>query len=230
MRRFDRVVVVVPAHNEIDLLPRCLRALSRAAAGLPDRVVTVVVLDACDDGSQRLAGRCGPDVSFITVDAGNVGVTRAAGFAYARHRWGIDRTWYATTDADSAVSDTWLRRMVAVEADMVLGVVTVPVWRHVSADVADLYGREYASKGPGHNHIHGANMGFRADAYWSLGGFRALCSGEDVELVARFEDAGMDIRRDETLSVATSDRHAGRAPHGFAAYLRDLTRRTGTRA
>ena len=43
------------------------------------------MLDACDDGSERLAGQFGPDVHFVSVDAGNVGAARAAGFEYARN-------------------------------------------------------------------------------------------------------------------------------------------------
>ena len=94
------------------------------------------------------------------------------------------------------------------------------------ADVARRYLRAYQSKGPGHNHIHGANMGFSAAAYWQVGGFKALPTGEDVDLVKRFEAAGMRIHRDATLSVATSDRRHGRAPGGFAQHLRSLRRKT----
>ena len=138
---------------------------------------------------------------------------------------GVDpaRIWYATTDADSAVPADWLLRMTASDADMVLGVVRVPAWRHYPAEVARRYLRAYQSKGPGHNHIHGANMGFLADAYWAVGGFRALPTGEDVELVDRFEAAGLRIHRDADLSVATSDRRHGRAPGGFAKHLRELS-------
>ena len=66
-------------------------------------------------------------------------------------------------------------------------------------------------------------MGFRADAYWAVGGFRALSTGEDVELVDRFEAEGLRIHRDKYLSVATSDRRNGRAPSGFAKHLRELS-------
>lgn len=224
-------MVVVPAHNEVEHLPRCLRALTTAALCMPAPVVTIVVLDTCTDGSQRLAGQFGPDVHFVSIEAGNVGAARAAGFAHAREFCAVkgvgetDRTWYATTDADSTVSPDWLVRMTSVDADMVLGVVRVPVWRHLPAAVVRRYLRAYQSKGPGHNHIHGANMGFRAEAYWRVGGFRALATGEDVELVRRFEDAGLRIHRDGRLSVATSDRPDGRAPHGFAQHLRNLTRK-----
>lgn len=209
-------------------MPRCLRALTAAARRMPTPVLTVVVLDSCSDGSDALAGQFGPDVHFVPTDAANVGAARAAGFGYARHlhpAGETEHTWYATTDADSTVSPDWLVRMTAVDADMVLGVVRVPVWRHLPAEVVRRYLRAYQPKGQDHNHIHGANMGFRADAYWRVGGFQALATGEDVGLVERFEAAGMRIHRDAKLSVATSDRRDGRAPHGFAQHLRALSRK-----
>src|SRR5262245_62888603 len=98
--------------------------------------------------------------------------------------------------------------MTAVDVDMVLGVVRVPVWRHLPAEVARRYLRSYQPKGPSHNHIHGANLGFHADAYWRVGGFRALPTGEDVDLVGRCEAAGLRIRRAAKPSVATSGRLA----------------------
>jgi glycosyltransferase involved in cell wall biosynthesis len=225
MTDLERAVVVVPAHNELDHLPRCLRALATASLCLPVPVLTVVVLDNCDDGSERLAGQFGADVHFVSLDAGNVGAARAAGFEYARSVCGSvepERTWFATTDADSVVGNQWLAQMTTADADMVLGTVRIPVWR-LPVEVARRYLLAYNSKGPGHNHIHGANMGFRADAYWQVGGFQALATGEDVDLVRRFEAADMRIHRDAGLSVTTSVRQVGRAPGGFAHHLRALS-------
>jgi glycosyltransferase involved in cell wall biosynthesis len=225
MTELEQAVVVVPAHNELEHLPRCLLALTAASRRLPVPVLMVVVLDSCDDGSDSLAEQFGPDVHFVSIDAGNVGAARAAGFEYARSECGSvqpERTWFATTDADSVVSGQWLSRMTAADADMVLGTVRIPVWR-LPVDVARRYLHAYNSKGPGHNHIHGANMGFRADAYWRVGGFQALATGEDVDLVQRFEAADMRIHRDRRLSVATSVRPVGRAPGGFAHHLRELS-------
>jgi len=54
MADIEQVVVVVPAHNELEHLPRCLRALTTAALCIAVPVLIVVVLDACDDGSERL--------------------------------------------------------------------------------------------------------------------------------------------------------------------------------
>jgi glycosyltransferase involved in cell wall biosynthesis len=231
MTELEQAVVVVPAHNEIERLPRSLSALLAASMRTTMRVLIVVVLDACDDGSERLAQRFGPNVHFISIDAGNVGAARAAGFSYARSvctATEAARTWFATTDADTIVESNWLSHMAGAGADMVLGTVRIPVWR-LPVEVARRYLAAYQSNGPGHDHVHGANMGFRADAYWSVGGFRALATGEDVDLVERFEAAHLSIHRDAKLSVTTSARQDGRAPGGFAAHLRQLGRSSRSR-
>lgn len=232
-------MVVVPAHDEAAHLPRCVKAILTAGACLSVPVLVVVVLDACTDESASLAGRFGDDVHFVEVDAKNVGATRAAGFAYARRLGGFDevgasdesRIWYATTDADSRVDADWLVRQTAAEADMVLGVVRVTNWRHFSTAAVRRYLAAYRAKshrrGGGHGHVHGANMGFRAESYWKVGGFATLATGEDVDLVRRFEEHGLRIHRDPDLSVVTSARQQGRAPRGFAAHLRSVGRRGG---
>ena len=219
-------MVVIPAHNEVALLPGCLRSVLTAALCLPMPTLIVVVLDARDDGSADLAGGFGADVHFVNINARNVGVVRAAGFAYARSLGGVrdSRAWYATTDADSRVDPDWLLRQTAAGTDMVLGVVRVAEWQHHPRVVARRYLQGYRSDGPGHDHVHGANLGCRADTYWRVGGFVALQNGEDVELVERFERNGYRIRRDARLSLATSDRHIGRAPGGFADHLLELSR------
>ena len=230
MSELEQAVVVVPAHNEVEHLPRSLSALMAASMRTTMQVSIVVVLDACDDGSARLAQRFGPNVHFISTDAGNVGAARAAGFDYARSVYeGTDaRTWFATTDADTIVGSRWLSQMVESGADMVLGTVRIPMWR-LPVEVGRRYRAAYHSDGPGHDHVHGANMGFRADAYWGVGGFRPLATGEDVDLVERFEAAHMSIHRDAKLSVTTSARQEGRAPGGFASHLRQLARSSRSR-
>jgi glycosyltransferase involved in cell wall biosynthesis len=231
-RLLDRAVVVIPAHNEADHLPSSVKAVLTAAACLPLPVAVIVVLDGCDDGSAALAGQFGSDVHFVAIDARNVGAARAAGFSYARtlcEQAVLDdsRIWYATTDADSVVDPDWLLRQTGADTDMVLGVVRIATSRDFPAAAARRYLAAYRSKtGPhSHGHVHGANMGFRADSYWRVGGFAALASDEDVDLVARFESAGLQIKRDAQLSVVTSRRQVGRAPGGFAAHLRSLLAR-----
>jgi glycosyltransferase involved in cell wall biosynthesis len=205
IRIYDQVAVVIPARNERASLPGCLRATLTAALCVPIPVVIVVVLDASDDGSAELAGQYGPDVHFVSVDVRNVGAARAVGFGYARSLYdqGI-QCWFATTDADTRVEPRWLVHQLNVGADMVLGP----------------------------QHVHGANMGFSARAYWRVGGFSRLASGEDVDLVTRFEAAGYRVHRDTDLSVRTSARAPARAPRGFAHRLGDHrldeSRRTAT--
>ena len=224
LRAYDGAAVVIPAHNERGKLPACLRAVLTAALCARVPVTVVVVLDDSDDDSARLAGEYGPDVHFVSVDARNVGTARAVGFGYARSLLGSGaRCWYATTDADSRVDPGWLVRQLETGADMVLGVVRVTDWHQHSPDVADRFLRAYeGGAGDPHDHIHGANMGFSARAYWRVGGFRPLASGEDVDLVERFESAGYSIHRDTGISVVTSARARARAPHGFAHHLRRL--------
>ena len=177
------VVVVVPAHNESVSLPACLESLQDAAANVAAPVAIVVVLDDCHDDSAKLVGRYGDAVHFVQVYEHNVGAARAAGFRYARVIVDVphDQTWYATTDADTQVSCDWLSRQLGSGLAVVCGVVSVPHWRHHPAEVADRYRARYDSDEPGHRHIHGANMGFRASAYWDVGGFASRASGEDVD-------------------------------------------------
>ncbi|WP_431239850.1 glycosyltransferase [Mycolicibacterium aichiense] len=224
---FDRAVIVVPAHNEASALPECLTAIAAAASRADVAVTVVIVLDGCDDGSSALAERFGTDVHFLEIDAHNVGEARAAGFSFACDQ-GLSgpTTWYATTDADSRVDANWLVRQLGADADVILGVVRIANWRQIPVNAVRRYLRAYHAKiQPGrvaHDHVHGANMGFTADAYWHVGGFGPLASGEDVDLVHRFEVAGFRIRRDTRLSVVTSARQIGRAPAGFAAHLRGM--------
>ncbi len=215
------MVVVVPAHNEFPAISRSVGAIQTAAIAGAVPTSIVVVLDACDDESGLLAGQLGPNVHFIAVDERNVGAARAAGFRYAKSRLhgAGARTWYATTDADTEVGSDWLVRQLGSSADMVLGLVRVGQWRYHSKEAAELYEARYRAETPFNQHIHGANMGFRSEAYWHIGGFNPLASGEDVELVERFRAGGFHVHSDEQLWVTTSDRRQGRAPGGFADHL-----------
>ena len=132
-------------------------------------------------------------------------------------------TWYATTDADTEVGGDWLVRQLGSSADVVLGLVRVGQWRHHSEEAAELYEARYRAEAQRHHHIHGANMGFSSDAYWRVGGFAALASGEDVDLVERFQAAGCRIDWDDSLWVTTSDRRNARAPGGFAEHLAEVS-------
>ncbi|WP_072804826.1 glycosyltransferase [Rhodococcoides yunnanense] len=219
-----RVVVVVPVHNEEDLLRGCLDALdvSRNHVG-PLDVRTIVVLDACSDASESIAVRWASSSegrSVVTVDRQNVGAARAAGFLATV---AVPGTWFATTDADSVTRPDWLSSQIAHArrgAAAVAGTVRVDL-DSAPAGIAAAYRSGYRNQ-PGHRHVHGANLGIHADAYWSVGGFASLTTGEDVDLVRKLEKAGAPIVYACDSPVSTSNRMHGRAPDGFAGHLRSL--------
>ncbi|OZE95258.1 hypothetical protein CH302_17545 [Rhodococcus sp. 15-2388-1-1a] len=226
----SHIVVVVPAHNEQDLLDACLTALARAQRRVMDAasvsVSTIVVLDACTDDSARIAARH-PSVSAIEVMHRNVGAARAAGFSGGSRDGGrLDATWFATTDADTRVGEDWLLghlRHAAEGARAVAGTVAVDFEGHVEDNLGlrSSYDAHYRHEF-GHPHVHGANLGVRAAEYLAVGGFAPLATGEDHDLVRRLELGGIECRRVCDIPVTTSGRLRGRAPDGMAGFLRAL--------
>ncbi len=221
------VGVVIPAHNERLYVGECLSSLmvaAQVAAESGIAVDVVVVLDRCTDGTREVVTTFA-GVRTVTVDAGQVGAARAAGAALVLAQTPSDPTavWLANTDADSVVPATWLTGMIA-EADaghhVVLGTVVPGPGLHVR--VAREWRRAHPG-GRGHRHVHGANLGIRADAYRLLGGWRAIATGEDVQLAAAAEAEGLAISRIDSIPVATSSRLTGRAPAGFASYLQRMS-------
>jgi len=225
------VGVVIPAHDEEDLLPSCLAAVRLAAAplaGIPVHVV--VVADACTDRTAGLARAGGAAV--LAIEARNVGTARAAGVAEVLRRTGpVDpaTVWLATTDADTLVPPGWLTRQLSYAEDgwdAVVGTITVNDWRQYPAEVPPLFQQLYRTASPAggaaHPHVHGANLGFSAAAYLAAGGFGPARTAEDHALVHALAAAGRRVLRTTTVSVVTSARRRARAPHGFSQLLGSL--------
>ena len=70
--------------------------------------------------------------------------------------------------------------------------------------------------------MHGANLGFTADAYLAAGGFRPLPTAEDHALVDDLLAAGLPLLRTTRVPVMTSARALARAPRGFSWLLGTL--------
>jgi glycosyltransferase involved in cell wall biosynthesis len=221
------VAVVIPARDEEVLLPACLESVRVARDVLhlahPDvRTEVFVVLDVCRDDTAGVVARHG--VRAIASRAGNVGAARALGVETAAD-WAGDpsRLWIASTDADSAVPPHWLLTQVGLAAegrDLVVGTVS-PRPVDLSPDVlAAWHARHTLSDG--HEHVHGANLGFSLDAYLHVGGFAPLPVHEDVELVEAMRRASLDWVATGAIDVTTSGRRTARAPLGFASYLEGL--------
>ncbi|WP_093380249.1 glycosyltransferase family 2 protein [Variovorax sp. OV329] len=211
--------VVVPAHNEQDLLVSCIASIREAAlspqlnGGL---VEILVVADACTDRTEALAVQTG--ARLLPVAFRNVGAARAAGA-----QWLLDRgaRWLAFTDADTRVSPDWLADQLALDADAVCGTVEVADWTPHAHDAEWLrlhFSRTYFDV-DGHRHVHGANLGVSAEAYRRAGGFRASACSEDVELVRALERSGARIAWSSRPRVTTSARRLVRAAGGFGDAL-----------
>jgi len=209
------------------LLPRCLRAVRAAANAAGVDVHVVVVLDSCTDGSEAvvMATRpLGQTTDVIHIDETNVGAARAAGCDLLLARYGVPGWWLATTDADSAVGPLWLRKQLRYARsgyDAVAGTVTVDDWTSFGDEAQRAYRLRYSQRW-GHRHVHGANLGFRADAYVQAGGFAALPTDEDVALVAALTATGRRIAWADDVPVVTSSRRVGRAPGGMSRLLAAL--------
>lgn len=228
------MAVVIPAHNEQVLLPAALAAVDRAArhpALASTRLVVVVTTDACTDGTQEVARRAGALIA--PLDARSPGPARAAGVALALHTLGLDpaRVWIASTDADSEVPPRWLahQRACAREGwEAVVGTVRPHRWPPALGGVIRDHIRSYeAAGGHGggpdlHPHVHGANLGVRADAYEHVGGFPALATGEDHALVGALQAGGHRVLRTRRFPVLTSARLTARARGGYGAHLERL--------
>jgi glycosyltransferase involved in cell wall biosynthesis len=221
------VGVVVPAHDEQELLPSCLAALRRAARALRGTPVhLIVVADACRDRTAEAARRGGAAV--VETAAGSVGAARAAGMRQVLHRARhLDPAdvWLATTDADTLVPTNWLRqqsRYANQGWDAVAGTIRVADWSGRRPGARSLFHKRYGTGNGPHAHVHGANLGFRASAYLRAGGFPDIPTAEDRALVTALTVSGSRVHRTRALTVVTSARREARAPHGFSDYLADL--------
>ncbi len=211
--------VIVPAHNEEELLPACLTALKAAARdpGLGGEEVRIIaVLDACTDASDRIARDF--DIHVVRSEAKNVGLARARG---ARDALDAGARWLAFTDADSEVPSDWLSRQLAPGTDAVCGIVSVKDWSPHPPVVKRRYLRRYQAR-DGHRHIHGANLGMSAEAYRRAGGFSPMAAHEDVAMVRSLEACGATVAWVASPCVVTNSRLEGRLLGGFACHLRGL--------
>jgi glycosyltransferase involved in cell wall biosynthesis len=226
---YDLVHVVVPAHDEEDLLPACLASLSGAVAELRAarphvQTRVTVVADACTDGSSAVARLLDADV--LEVGAGNVGHARRAGVRRVLElATGIDpsRVWVASTDADTRVPGHWLLaqlRLAEAGHAMVVGSVH-PERRGLDPRLWRAWLDRHPAR-EGHRHVHGANLGLSLDAYLQVGGFPAVPLHEDVLLVEAVRRSGLPWCATDTTRVTTSARRSGRLVGGFADYLDGL--------
>jgi cellulose synthase/poly-beta-1,6-N-acetylglucosamine synthase-like glycosyltransferase len=220
-----RIAVIIPAADEGAHIADCLMAVRTARlhlqqhAGMDVAVRVIVVLDRCRDNTAR-AVRAFPEAQPLEINRQCVGAAREAGARVALVAVRADELWLANTDADSRVPPTWLTHLLAearAGAEITLGTVQPAVGVPPSIEARWLARHHLRD---GHPHVHGANLAVRGDVHAALGGWRALRSGEDVDLARRV--AHRRVSRTGAVPVITSVRAHGRAPRGFSSYLRSL--------
>ena len=233
MSAVEHLVVAIPARDEESLLPACLRSVTAAVAVLREarpgiRLVVAVALDGCTDGSAGVAGEW--DVATVVLPGRGVGAARDAAIQRGLSVLRMPRegaTWVACTDADTVVPSRWLVRHVMWAergADLVVGTAE-PVGVARGEALAAWHARHQLVEG--HTHVHGANLGVRADRWRQVGGFGRRTVGEDVDLVERVRSHTGRWVATDTTRVLTSGRPRSRVDGGFAHYLRDLDAETG---
>lgn len=231
--RIDEIAVVLPSQNEACLLPRTLSALEEASRHLERHAPGVqlsftVVLDCSTDASAHILASH-PRVHVETVNFSRVGAARNAGItaAMSRSRVTPERLWIANTDADSVVPPHWLTEhhdFAIAGVHMLVGTVE-PIHDEISpARLAQWHKRHQL--GEGHSHVHGANLGLRADVFTALGGFPNLELGEDHGVVAKARRHGCRVITTDACRVGTSARLQGRVQGGFADFLAHLNTTT----
>ncbi len=161
------------------------------------------------------------------VAGSGVGALRDLGVRDALARLaplGPEHVWVLNTDADTTVPADWALQHVRMAATGVAGVAGMAALADpgllspAAARRHDELVRDLLD-GPLHQHVYGANLGVRGDAYLAVGGFPTDGPGEDHGLWAALSRAGYPLAQPTGLQVRTSARTAGRARGGLADLL-----------
>jgi glycosyltransferase involved in cell wall biosynthesis len=223
-----RVAVMVPARDEEELLPRCLHSILIAISVLPASVrgEVIVVADSSVDRTSQIASQILKSRGrVVNASVGTVGTARrlAACHILARNSGPLDRLWLANTDADCIVPPAWIvdqLELANAGTEAVAGTISVDNFEEHEPEVADRFRATYLIATDGtHTHVHGANLGIRADAYCRAGGWKDLRTAEDHDLWRRLIGTGALTVSTAAIEVVTSGRRIGRAPDGFAGAL-----------
>jgi glycosyltransferase involved in cell wall biosynthesis len=235
------VGVVIPACNEQHSIAACLAsvlgALDRGRALLADSWI-VVVADSCTDSTSTVAreilGRRG---LVLERSLSSPGAARRLGTeAILAHfdQVPTSRLWIANTDADTYVTRGWIGRQLTLASRGYCGVAgIVRVNKQAGLDRATIRAllADYKIHDDGsHPHVHGANLGVRADAYIDAGCWRPVAVAEDHCLWSRVKARGWLTAACSRTIVHTSGRLHGRAVGGFADLLRSRLERLQTEA
>lgn len=236
-----RVAICVPLRDERRNIGGLVRSIAAQDARLLAETVLVLAFDGRDDaaeaaGAAALAKHPAVHAVIRHIERGaipNAGRARRAAMDAGDALLGDDG-YLLTTDADTRPDPAWLKNSVAAlqSADMVCGHIrrrdpSRDAWREPFEAYLDRLTAVRAQidpiahdPAPRHWNEGGASLGLTAAAYRVVGGVPVLAAGEDRALVDAVRHAGMRVRHDPTVRVATSSRATGRAHGGLADALR----------
>lgn len=251
LERWDmkrNIAVAIPARNEADRLPDCLKSLARACrTATIDRLDVIVLANNCQDdtAAAALGLTLGDQVALTVIetrlppDQAHAGWARrlALDAACGRLRSGGDLL--LSTDADTLVAEDWLARTQAhIDAgyDAVAGSarlnprdLRVLPTRHRARlarlrryDLAINFlkaSRDGEEPWPRHFYEGGASMALTRAAYMRIGGAPTPRVGEDKALFDAVRAAGGKVRHAVDVKVVTSARLTGRAAGGASDTL-----------
>lgn len=181
MSRFKHVSVVVPARNEERYIAACLTAIGEAARHVQIPVETVVILNRCSDGTERIAAefeaRTVRDDSRCLARIRNQGVHACQGDVIV------------TCDADSRMHPSMLSRVVeGLTKGCVGGGVDVRIDRRsvgIAVTEALLHLSMYLTR------VSAGAFWTTREAFEAVGGFNeSLLMGEDYEFARRLRAWG----------------------------------------
>jgi glycosyltransferase involved in cell wall biosynthesis len=225
------VGVVIPARNEARTITACLNSILEAADRSQlslNAFRVVVVADFCHDSTATLA-------RTILLNRGHVIESKVASAGAARQLGAAEilthfadaprsRLWIANTDADTCVPRTWFERQLSLANRGycgVAGIVRIGSAGRLDRETLQTLLSDYTIHPDGtHPHVHGANLGVRADAYVDAGCWNRLALAEDHCLWSRVNARGWPTAACAKTVVRTSGRLRGRATGGFADLLR----------
>lgn len=234
-------IVVIPAHNEEEMIGACLGALRSQREISPGAWEIILVLDSCTDATaERVAEARGlPGGPVLQVVVGNglgAGGARATGMDLAARRLeaaGRLNALIATTDADSKVAPDWLARQLeatAAGAAAIGGLIILDPVESLALATETIAQRnrehearmsELSADGPTqHPFFGGASIGITMNAYQRVGGMEPIEALEDEALARALRAEEILIHRLNSVRVTTSARTEGRACLGLARNLR----------
>jgi hypothetical protein len=226
---------VIPARDEECSITGCLEALVGALEASCDSLIDswiVLVADSCADATASLGRKLlAHRGTVIECSVASPGEARRIGAAEVLTHFAhlpARKVWIANTDADSRVTQGWIGRQLELAKCGycgVAGIVRVDTIEGLDQTTLKSLLADYTIHSDGsHPHVHGANMGVRADAYIDAGCWSNLAVAEDHCLWSRLKARGWPTASCARTVVHTSGRLFGRAQGGFADSLRTKLR------